>query len=431
MLGLLPLGMLGTGTPEVEAFPSYLIRLASSHGITTGHLLRLLLTDHMSTGINLAAGIQSQPFAGLVRPNATTSGILECASRHVVEPLDTLTHGTFAHLLPVLKRSANTYARTIRWCPACLREQEIEHGSAYLKLVWFLEGVEACAIHRIRLRDQCPGCQRFARPMNRWTSFTTCQYCEEGLDQVNTDDVVEINPQATAPDLIRFVGDLVHRDTPFPTGAVNRYVDQVFSEAWASERERELWDRLPRDDCLRYASPDEPVTLPAARRIAYLLEVPICELLEGDLPSIQSFGFATEQLLPEPMQPNKRGPKVDAKAIEDYLLATLEAGTALSLRQAARDIGTTVGAMRYHFPGLVNRLSLAWNAHLAAELNRKKVRAREATFNGIQAWRQRHTKPLSRKGLLADLMRETGLPKNVLRAAIQQWWLPALTSIES
>jgi hypothetical protein len=86
--------------------------------------------------------------------------------------------------------------------------------------------------------------------------------------------------------------------------------------------------------------------------------------------------------------------------------------------------------MRYHFPGLVNRLSLAWAGYLTAELNGKKVQAREATFRGIQTWRQRHTKPLSRKGLLADLMRETGIPKNVLREAIQQWWLPALRALE-
>ncbi|HEY0199519.1 MAG TPA: hypothetical protein VGC19_13465 [Rhodanobacter sp.] len=200
---------------------------------------------------------------------------------------------------------------------------------------------------------------------------------------MGADDVLQVNPEAAAPDLIKFVGDLAHRSVPFPVGATNRYVDYIFSEAWASRREHELWKRLPRDDCIRYASVNEPVTLPAARRIAYLLEMPLYELLEGDRPSVQSFGFATEQLLPESMRPDKRGPKVDTKAIEERLLSALETSPPISLRQAARDIGTTVGAMRYHFPGLVNRLSLAWAGYLTAELNRKKAQAREATFNGI------------------------------------------------
>ena len=431
MADLLPLKMIGMGTQDIEAFPSYLIRLASSHGITTGHLLRLLLAEDAGTCNALAAGVQAQPFAGLVRPNATTLGVLKCTSKHVIESLDTLIHGTFVHLMPALKRSANTYTRTVRWCPGCLGEQEVEHGAAYLKLVWFLNEVETCAVHRIRLRDRCSVCQRIARPMSRWGAFAVCQHCAAPLNRVSADDVLETNPEATAPDLIKFVGDLVHRSASFPEGATNRYVDQVFNAAWASERERELWERLPRDECIRYASANEPVTLPAARRIAYLLEMPLYELLQGDFPSVQSFGFATEQLLPESMQPNKRGSKVDTKAIKERLLAGLEASTPISVRQAARDIGTTVGAMRYHFPGLVNRLSLAWAGYLTAELNRKKIQAREATFNGIQTWRLRNSKPLSRKGLLAYLMRETDIPKNVLREAIQQWWLPALTEVDA
>src|SRR5690606_37249488 len=71
------------------------------------------------------------------------------------------------------------------------------------------------------------------------------------------------------------------------------------------------------------------------------------------------------------------------------------------------------------------RLALNWNEHLVSERNRKKDQAREATFSGIQTWHQRHAKPLSRKGLLADLIKETGLPKEVLRQAIQQFWIPA------
>jgi hypothetical protein len=91
MGSLLPLRLLAAGTPDVEALPSYLIRLAASHAVTTGHLLRVLLTGPESSTSNLAAGIQSQPFAGLVRPNSTTLGVLRCTSRHTIESIDTLT----------------------------------------------------------------------------------------------------------------------------------------------------------------------------------------------------------------------------------------------------------------------------------------------------------------------------------------------------
>lgn len=428
MTQLLPLRMLGTGTADVEALPSFLVRIASAHGITTGHLMRLLLTDIESSQVNLAAGIQAQPFAGLVRPNTTTRRVLEHTSKHVLEPLEILTQGTFWFLHPALKRSTRTYSPTIRWCPACLSEQATIHNAAYFKLSWFLEGVEACSIHRLRLRNRCPHCQKFCRPMNHWVSINVCQHCESPLDQVTNDDVMLAGSTSSAPDLIRLIGDLTHRHVPFPVGGTNRFIDRLFDEAWASQREQDLWKKLPRDDCLRYAAPDEPVTLPTARRIAYLLEVPISELLDGGIPITQSFGFAAEQPLPPPMQRGKRGPKVNVEALGNKLMEVLTTGALHSLEQISRDARTTVGAMRYHFPDLVCRIALIWNAHLAAERNRKRVQARDAIFKGIRTWHQRQTKPLSRKGLLAVLINQTGLPKEVLREAIQQFWIPALTA---
>lgn len=429
MQKLLPLKMFGTGTADVEAFPSYLVRLAASHSVTTGHLLRLLLGE--ADDPSLAAGIQSQPFAGLVRPNKTTKQVLERTSEYVIESLVNLSQGTFIQLLPALQRSSNSYSRSVRWCPACLDEQVASHQEPHLKLVWFFNDMAICGTHRIKLRDRCPTCARPARPMNRWPSIAICQSCEAPLTVVCADDVIQLKPEAAAPDLYRLVGDLAGQSIPFPQGGVNRYIDQVFHTAWASNREQELWSRLPRDDCIRYALPGEPVTLPAARRIAYLLEIPISELLEGMAPVVQSFGFASEQFLPAFMRPAKRASGVDRKALNTYLLNLLEVGTPISLRQAAREMGTTVGAMRYHFPCLVSRLSTAWAEYLASELIRKRTSARDATFEAILSWRLRHIKPVSRKALLAELFRETGIPKNVLREAIREYWLPALRSLAS
>lgn len=264
--------------------------------------------------------------------------------------------------------------------------------------------------------------------MNRWVSINVCQHCESPLDRVTADDATVVDSTGSAPDLVKFVGDLAQRHTPFPVGAANRFIDRIFSEAWASKREQELWKKLPRDDCLRYADPGEPITLLTARRIAYLLEMPISELLDGGAPTIQSFGFAADQPLPSPMLPGKRGPKVNVEALGKKLMEALATGAPHSLEQISRDAETTVDAMRYHFPSVVHRLALNWHAHQATERTRKRAQAREATFNGIQTWHQRQSKPLSRKGLLAELIKETGLPKEVLRQAIQVFWIPALSA---
>ena len=54
--------------------------------------------------------------------------------------------------------------------------------------------------------------------MNRWEAISACQHCGAPLDRVSDDDVLLSGSTASAPDLIRLVGDIAHRDIPFPTG---------------------------------------------------------------------------------------------------------------------------------------------------------------------------------------------------------------------
>ncbi len=240
----------------------------------------------------------AQPFTASVRPNTTTEHAVEILARSRCETRDQLRRSTFLYLSPALARAYNTYSRRLRWCPACLYEQPLMGCEPYIKLVWLLNGVRACHIHQLVLRDTCPHCGRYPRPWSGWSSFSLCPHCNGPLDTVSPCDQIDLTPEASAPDLVSLVEGIATRTLPFPVGAVNRYVDRVFDEAWAGERELALWEKLPRDECLRYSSPDEPVTLAIARRIAFRLEVPILELLDSDRPTTRSFGFAAEAPLP-------------------------------------------------------------------------------------------------------------------------------------
>lgn len=422
--------MLGLGTPDVEALPSYLIRVGSAHGISSGHLMRHLL-DPQSNGGGLIAGVQAQPLAALVRPNATTEGVIQRAAGQVSATSAELGQGTFVRLAPALARASNTFAKFLRWCPGCLQSQVEEFGQAYLKLTWFLTPVEACSIHHLKLRDRCPACHRLARPMNRWQRIDQCQSCESNLAKVCKDDVVQKSPEQTAPDLVQFVGEQSMRTAPFPVGGANRYVDQVFSAAWACEAELELWSKLPRDECLRYAQENEPVTLATARRIAYLLEVPICELLDGGPPRMHSFGFAARSELPKPLQAHRRGAKAPVERIGVTLREEISSERPRSPKQMAEALGTSVGAMRYHHPALLTELAGAWRASEARRLRSHEASAKQATFQAVADWRQVSDRPLSRKSLLRHLLGNTQIPKGALREAIQRWWVPAVTNAPS
>lgn len=426
MRPLLPLALEGRDTRDIEALPSYLSRLAASHGVTPGQLFIYLLNGYEG-GRALGRALAAQPFAASVRPNATAERAIEILSRGRCEGKDQLRRSTFLHLTPALARSPRTYSSCLRWCPGCLYEQSLTCGTAYLKLSWFLEDVKACDIHRVVLRDTCPHCKRPPRAWSERPTFSRCSRCDGRLDIVAPCDRIELEPEAGAPDLIDLVEGIATRTAPFPSGSVNRYVDRVFAQAWASEREAALWEKLPRDECLRYAAPDEPITLPTARRIAFRLEVPILELLDAEQPTIRSFGFASESPLPPPLKPSHRTRAIDRTSLAESLVSILssreEPG---SLRQVARRLSVSVGAISYHCPDLVLQI-VRRHAHFReVEAARKRSEAREAVRNAILNW-PHSGRSMAKKAILRDLRRETGLPKNLLMAEIRAQWAASAT----
>lgn len=235
-------------------------------------------------------------------------------------------------------------------------------------------------------------------------------------------DRVDLDPESGAPDLIRLVEGIASRASPFPKSAVNRYVDRLFDEAWASERELALWEKLPRDECLRYSNPDEPITLDIVRRIAFRLEVSIVEVLDSAHPTIQSFGFASEAPLPIRMQPGRKTRTIDRTSLARQLRAVLEdPSEPMSLRHVARRLSVSVGAIRYHYPGLATQLVNRCAAFKEAEASRKRSAAANVVKTAMLS-RAGAGPPTAKKTLLRDLLQKTGLPKNLLMAEIRAQW---------
>lgn len=421
MRSLLPLALQGTGTHAIEALPSYLTRLAASHGVTTGGLFDHLLNSYEGGAVANAA-LGSQPLAASVRPNATTERTIEVLAKASCGTVENLRQSTFLHLTPALARSRRSFSRRLRWCPGCLYEQAVAGVVPYLKLSWFFEDVKACDLHHILLRDTCPQCKRHPATGRWWPTFTACPLCEGRLDAVHASDRIDRDSEACGPDLISLVANIATRTEPFPTGSVNRYVDQVFDAAWASEREVELWNKLPRDECLRYSKIDEPITLPIARRIAYRLEVPIVELLSGCSPKIQSFGFASAGPLPLVMSPCQRSSVIDSASLRSDLERILKQETIPgSLRQVAHRLRVSVGAISYHCPELAAMVVRRRTAFKEAEAAERRSQARVAVRRAIADW-SADDPPMSKKALLRRVYRESDLPKNLIRAEIHEQW---------
>lgn len=422
MRTLLPLPLEGSHTCDIEALPSYLERLASAHGVTAGGLIR-----HLARGLPqetaLTSVLHDSSLPALVRPNATSLLFAKTVADTHAENIYNLRRSTFALLAPALARSQSTFMRRFRWCPACFHEQLLEVGNAYFKLAWFLTSVRACDRHHIVLRDRCPHCGQHPKPLRKWARFDRCQNCSKRLDIVAATDGVERDPERAAPDLVALVGEIAVAFSEFPAGAACRYLDSLFDEAWRHEREDELWNKVPRDDCIRYCNPEESMTLAVARRLAYQLEIPIADFLRGADGTSRSFGFAASCPLPRSMRAVHRQGIINAPVLARQMELFLDDEvTPVSLREVARQLGVSVGALHYHAPILASKLVTRYERYRRRTQAQKDDAVVQAVLDGVRSWQAGNAAPIAKKPLLRMLRKKTGLPKEKLRRAIQRFF---------
>src|SRR5579872_69921 len=164
---------IGIGTPFVESLTGYMIRLAASHAVRVSDLIEHELRTSIPY-FHAPAGI----------PNAI-NGVNESARNWVSalerftlrDNLQLLTLLPFASLLatPFLIRQERA------WCPRCYESQTAQGQDVYEQLVWCLQSVEVCPLHKTPLETSCPACHRRLRPLCAVSRPGFCSRCHQWL----------------------------------------------------------------------------------------------------------------------------------------------------------------------------------------------------------------------------------------------------------
>lgn len=415
---LFPLAPIGIGSDRVESFSSFLIRLAALHAMSLGRLIHLVC-ERVFPGEPLRAKRALACRLGTyVRPNSTTGDLVTAVAQGLGVPAVELRKTTFLALMPALARPQSAFSPVPKWCPACLADSEADGTPAHFKLLWQLTDVDGCDIHRIALVDRCPWCESPQSGVGLRDSCAQCAACGRALSHAPNCKSAASWKCGTR-DLQELV-DTIGRGEPeeFPPRGVARVVRYLFDNAWASNEEHRLWRLIPRDECLRYADETEPVTLLTARRIAFRLGMPLVSLLGGQ--AHQSNGclvFEPAAEMPQGLRRRKRKRIPRRQLLRERLRRLMAADQEpVPLYKAARAVGSSVGAIRYHFPSHARQIS---NAHAA--WRRKKgeetsIAVRQAVLEALT-----HVSLVdagSRKALLRYLRATTALPKFALRAEI-------------
>jgi len=399
----------------IESLPSYILRLAQQHVVAAGTLMTRLAEAYPVVGI-ASAKAQSEPVACLTRPNHTTAGVVKILSLATgIEPV-ALQRMTFMFLEKALGRTAGAYARRLRWCPACLR-QDVDSGRpAYLRLLWSLSEVEACDIHGQRLQERCTHCGHIPRGYSHWVCLSRCQKCErQHTDRSHTK--VLPTAQQLGLDLAELVDAISQRTDNFPPGGVTACVKEVFDALWEAEQEIRLWNSLSRDQWIKLALQDEPISLTAARQLSMRLNTPLSHMLEGHVGT-SVFNFVLEN--PPTPKMRKKVRRVDPKKLQKAFEAVLSEAhePPLSLRAIATTLGVTQNTLRNHFPEKSAIVVATWSAYRTSRPERYKNEATALAKSLVSTWHETQEELLTKKSLLRALLNRSTLPKNLLRAVI-------------
>ncbi len=174
---------IGIGTPYVESLTSFIARLAETHCLLTRTLISEIIAPKLKH--TFVRKCTSRGLGALFEKAKTINSNGNIA-KDFIQALEKLTFHQNLQLLTLLTWSDVINSRGLfrnhkAWCSACYQESFAKNNIVYEPLIWSLQAVEVCPIHKIYLSNTCPHCHS-KLPLFTWHSrLGFCSKCNEPL----------------------------------------------------------------------------------------------------------------------------------------------------------------------------------------------------------------------------------------------------------
>lgn len=389
----------------IECFPTYLTRVARTHGASPGQLAHLL------SKLGASLGLADTDFQSSVPNNIWRLAGHTISSERLTRRMDFCMLGGRSRLTCTLKLGqalSQNHVGSVRptpgYCPACLAEMVDEaEGELWIPLSWCLSVVTHCVVHGCELHSglrntrDLPSLPRIKSgtlgPELIWTHQAAHRICSYLADERSTN--------APSDGYSSFLREL--RD----------HFSDVSDFSFAIDAGLDLAN--VRRSLDQGSKPGLNTVFKVARRFSFspldvLMDGGKC-LINGELFRRSSSGRA-----PRKSMMSRLYSDAERLAVRQQFVRILSSDDDLpSLREFAKDHGVSTNMLRYSFPELVERHILRWTAQQDSLRARKEQSARDAAAVYVKSLGVR----ISCKAAVAALMRSTGLPKHVLERAIR------------
>lgn len=213
---LFSLEPLGLGTPFIESLTSYITRLADAHSV---HLLLLIQDELFPQLFKLSHGYDGFPsyndLTAFWKRSARLNGT-SATTHKWVQTLEFLTGRSHLQVLTMLPWARaishlGLYRKTQAWCPVCYEEWRKAEEPIYQPLLWALEVIKVCPLHRVQLQVRCPfsDCRKSFTFLASRAQVGYCPYCQRWLAPTPVYEIKDQEPSVIEQEWQNWVGKVV------------------------------------------------------------------------------------------------------------------------------------------------------------------------------------------------------------------------------
>lgn len=233
---LAPLRLADTGTELVESVPSYVLRLAHTHGVSPLRVQRLIFSMRCADEIGPAVKFGALSFPALAGYSDATRTYLRRLEELTGQQI--LACGSLVKLAPMLApNGTGAILGRLRWCPECFASGSPDCPE---RLIWQLKTAHVCPRDGCPLLIACPRCGSARASLRDIERRTKCHKCGHDLRESESRrrplGHFHMWEQKQTEDLIRLVADT-------EWAGVGKDALKVVTNALAGETKRERRSR--------------------------------------------------------------------------------------------------------------------------------------------------------------------------------------------
>jgi TniQ len=164
----------------IESLTSYIIRISYEHNVYPIYLINNILFPVLEKEFLMNS---SERGGNRFYDGAKTLNSFNESALDMVDALKKLTninnlHHTTLYGLKNIITSRGLFSGFIQWCPLCYVEQLKRNNQVYSPLVWFLQSVKTCSIHKCYLVQSCLACKKRIPILHRKSVNGFCPFCQ-------------------------------------------------------------------------------------------------------------------------------------------------------------------------------------------------------------------------------------------------------------